>query len=47
MTLTPHFYWLPFPGMWQCVLRDETGGDVAEGMGTSKVAAQEAAEANA
>lgn len=36
------FYWLPFPGAWQCVLTVD--GQEHEGMGASKTAARETAE---
>lgn len=41
------YYWLPFPGMHQCVLSDNEGKEIAAGMGASKKAAREAAERNA
>lgn len=39
-----NFYWLPFPGMYQCVITNDDGATVAEGMGATKDAAKEAAE---
>jgi len=41
------FYWLPFPGTYQCVMSDAAGNEIATGMGATHEAAREAAEANA
>lgn len=44
---TCRYYWLPFPGQWQAVLRRPDGRTAAEGMAPTKPAALAAAERNA
>jgi len=46
MAAKTKFYWLPFPGCYQCVLTDDDGTELAAGMGPTKAAAQTAAEEN-
>lgn len=41
------FYWLPFPGAWQCVLTGADGATLGEGMAGTKPDAEAAARRNA
>lgn len=37
---TIRFYWLPFPGTYQCVVSDANGNVKAEALGATKLAAE-------
>lgn len=44
--LEHRFYWVPFPGCWQCVLYDAAGKVASEGMAATWRDAMRAAERN-
>lgn len=45
-TETYSYGWLPFPGAYQCTIKDGAGVVIGEGMGPNKYQAKGAAESN-